>query len=180
MSSPELEKQAKALNELAKFCDKQEQVKRVSKNELKDVAVISLAYSLLKDDTKGSFINKDIETKIDSIRYKMDKILDFYITNNKTNHSRVINILDALDHKIRANKTELTTTATQCALNLLYFMLAPNERNGIPLSNSLKMFWDDIKDDVFEVLNAAADKSERYENFAVDSDILAQFVKDNI
>ncbi|MDL0088507.1 hypothetical protein [Campylobacter gastrosuis] len=180
MSSPEREKQAKALNELAKFCDKQEQAKRVSKNELKDVAIISLAFSMLKSDICDKFfINKATTDKIDFIRQSCDDILKFY-RNDKSTIKRVCLLLDALDHKMKANKTEVTTTATQCALTILYFTLAPNERKQKPLNPNLAAFWLQIKDSVLDVLYTATDKAKRYEDYAVDSDILAQFVKDNI
>ncbi|WP_169785085.1 hypothetical protein [Campylobacter curvus] len=145
-------------------------------NELKDVALISIAYSMLcYDDSKdGAFVSEKIESKCELIKDELLKILAFY----RPHSQRIIRIVERIENAAKAKRANFSITAPQLALSILSLRLPENERKGQKLAPVLSDFWQKHKEDVYEILNLAFD--ERYENEGEDAYKLALWCIENI
>ena len=139
----------------------------MTNNELKDIAILSIAFSILETDRQGIYLSKDISDQIDILRFNLANLLKSYKAYTK----QIIRHIESLENKVAIKKDHFKTTATQLALNLIYLLLAPNERRGKPLASNIQTFYTNNKDNILTILNTACDT--KLEDEAVDSEKLA-------
>lgn len=100
-------------------------MKRVTTNEIKDIALFAVAYSMLQNDseTEGVFLNKATSDKLLELKDAMFHVLSKY---NAENQYRVLNQIDRMHNAMVAKSTEFTITAVQLALSILTLWLPKN------------------------------------------------------
>ena len=76
---------------------------RPTRNELKDVALLGLAYSMLNYSNNATdiLVNDDVTQRIDILKEKIRKILNIYYKDDGNRIAKLINSLD-----IRAVETQ--------------------------------------------------------------------------
>ena len=155
---------------------------RVTRNELKDVALLGLSFAMLNYADGGKiWINDELTRRINALKQKIKDVLGCYYKNDSQRIARLINTLDIRTKNILAR---FSITAEQVGLNLLSLNLPHNERarkrltkdNVVvrelrPLAPILEKFWADNKDEIWNLLEQA--NSNGYEQYAVDSENLA-------
>lgn len=145
-------------------------MKRVTTNEIKDIALFAVAYSMLQNDseTEGEFLNKETSDKLLELKDAMAAVLQTY---GREDQHRVLNQIDRIHNAMVAKPTEFTITAVQLALSILTLWLPKNERNGRMLCNKLTQFWDKYEKLVLDIEGQAVDtlyseQAEGAENLA--------------
>lgn len=144
-------------------------MKRVTTNEIKDIALFAVAYSMLQNDseTEGVFLDKETSDKLLELKEAMFQLLYKY----KDEQRRVLNQIDKMHNAMQSKPTEFTITAVQLALSILTLWLPMNERNGRKLCDNLTEFWDKYEKLVREIEGKATDTL--YADQAVDAEQLA-------
>ena len=145
-------------------------MKRVTTNEIKDIALFAVAYSMLQNDseTEGVFLNKATSDKLLELKDAMFHVLSKY---NAEDQYRVLNQIDRMHNAMVAKSTEFTITAVQLALSILTLWLPKNERNGRKLCDNLTEFWEKYEKLVRDIEGEATDTI--YADQAVDAEQLA-------
>lgn len=145
-------------------------MKRVTTNEIKDIALFAVAYSMLQNDseTEGVFLNKETSDKLLELKDAMFHVLSKY---NAEDQYRVLNQIDRMHNAMVAKSTEFTITAVQLALSILTLWLPKNERNGRKLCDNLTEFWEKYEKLVRDIEGEATDTI--YADQAVDAEQLA-------
>ena len=155
---------------------------RPTRNELKDVALLGLSYSMLNyADESATWINDELTKRINAIKGKVKDVLGYYY---KSESQRIARLIDTLDTRTKNISARFSITAEQVGLNLISLNLPHNERarkrltkdNVVvrelrPLAPILEKFWVDNKDEIWYLLEHA--NSNGYEKYAVDSENLA-------
>ena len=151
---------------------------RPTRNELKDVALLGLAYSMLNYSNNATdiLVNDDVTQRIDILKEKIRKILNIYYKDDGKRIAKLINSLDI---------TRFAITAEQVGLNLLSLNLPYNERlynvssknstsrKPLSLAPVLEQFWLENKDEIWTLLDMI--NVSQYEKYALDSEKLAYF-----
>lgn len=145
-------------------------MKRVTTNEIKDIALFAVAYSMLQNDseTEGVFLNKATSDKLLELKDAMFHVLSKY---NAGDRYRVLNQIDRMHNAMVAKSTEFTITAVQLALSILTLWLPKNERKGRKLCDNLTEFWSKYEKLVRDIEGEAIDTI--YADQAVDAEQLA-------
>lgn len=147
-----------------------------SKNELKDIALFSIAYSMLEYDSssKESYITKKITSDLVRLKHEMFEILKIYKDDSK----RILNIIDALNNALESKKGTLNITAPQLGLSILCLCLPANERKFKRLCEPLAKFWQKNEKLIRSIIIKANDG--KYEQYAQASEELAYIYIENI
>ena len=145
-------------------------MQRVTTNEIKDIALFAVAYSMLQNDseTEGVFLNKATSDKLLELKDAMFHVLSKY---NAEDQYRVLNQIDRMHNAMVAKSTEFTITAVQLALSILTLWLPKNERKGRKLCDNLTDFWEKYEKLVRDIEGEATDTI--YADQAVDAEQLA-------
>ena len=145
-------------------------MKRVTTNEIKDIALFAVAYSMLQNDseTEGVFLNKATSDKLLELKDAMFHVLSKY---NAEDQYRVLNQIDRMHNAMVAQSTEVPITAVQLALSILTLWLPKNERKGRKLCDNLTEFWEKYEKLVRDIEGEATDTI--YADQAVDAEQLA-------
>lgn len=145
-------------------------MKRVTTNEIKDIALFAVAYSMLQNDseTEGVFLNKATSDKLLELKDAMFHVLSKY---NAEDQYRVLNQIDRMHNAMVAKSTEFTITAVQLALSILTLWLPKNWRKGRKLCDNLAEFWEKYEKLVRDIEGEATDTL--YADQAVDAEQLA-------
>lgn len=147
----------------------------ITKNELKDVALFSIAYSMLEyDDGDDKYITKKITADLERLKNEMLSILQIYKSESK----RIMNIIDKVHHAVAVKKGNFCITAPQLALSLLCLFLPPNERKFRKLCEPLRNFWIKNEELIRSIVIRANDG--KYENYAQASEQIAYIYIENI
>ena len=155
---------------------------RVTRNELKDVALLGLSFAMLNYADDGKiWINDELTRRINALKQKIKDVLGCYYKNDS---QRIARLIDTLDIRTKNILVRFSITAEQVGLNLLSLNLPYNERlckriaqdktiirESRPLAPILEKFWADNKDEIWNLLEQA--NSNGYEQYAVDSENLA-------
>lgn len=153
--------------------------KRISREQLKDVAIVALAHNLISEDNedKEDFINPELTRKLKTVECNLKALLESYRDDLK----RVSVLLNGLTNSMLTKKElNFTITRAQLGLNLLIQTFPANERKGYRkmLAPDLEAFWKDNESDVKEILYAANDG--KYEDIAPDVDRVTWLYRDTI
>ena len=157
---------------------------RSTRNELKDVALLGLAYSMLNysNDATDVLINDDLTQRLEAIKEKIRTILNMYYKNEG---DRIAKLINSLDLRTINTVTHFSITAEQVGLNLLSLNLPYNERlykvsskniasrKPRSLAPVLEQFWLENKDEIWTLLDMI--NVSQYEKYALDSERLAYF-----
>ena len=157
---------------------------RSTRNELKDVALLGLAYSMLNysNDATDVLINDDLTQRLEAIKEKIRTILNMYYKNEG---DRIAKLINSLDLRTINTVTHFSITAEQVGLNLLSLNLPYNERlcmvssknttsrKPLSLAPVLEQFWLENKDEIWTLLDMI--NVSQYEKYALDSERLAYF-----
>ena len=157
---------------------------RSTRNELKDVALLGLAYSMLNysNDATDVLINDDLTQRLEAIKEKIRTILNIYYKNEG---NRIAKLINSLDLRTINTVTHFSITAEQVGLNLLSLNLPYNERlykvsskntilrKPLLLAPVLEQFWLENKDEIWTLLDMI--NVSQYEKYALDSERLAYF-----
>lgn len=157
---------------------------RSTRNELKDVALLGLAYSMLNysNDATDVLINDDLTQRLEAIKEKIRTILNIYYKNEG---DRIAKLINSLDLRTINTVTHFSITAEQVGLNLLSLNLPYNERlrkvsskniasrKPLSLAPVLEQFWLENKDEIWTLLDMI--NVSQYEKYALDSERLAYF-----
>jgi hypothetical protein len=157
---------------------------RPTRNELKDVALLGLAYSMLNYSNNATdiLVNDDVTQRIDILKEKIRKILNIYY---KDDGNRIAKLINSLDIRTVNITTRFAITAEQVGLNLLSLNLPYNERlynvssknstsrKPLSLAPVLEQFWLENKDEIWTLLDMI--NVSQYEKYALDSEKLAYF-----
>ncbi len=157
---------------------------RSTRNELKDVALLGLAYSMLNysNDATDVLINDDLTQRLEAIKEKIRTILNIYYKNEG---NRIAKLINSLDLRTINTVTHFSITAEQVGLNLLSLNLPYNERlykvsskntilrKPLSLAPVLEQFWLENKDEIWTLLDMI--NVSQYEKYALDSERLAYF-----
>lgn len=157
---------------------------RSTRNELKDVALLGLAYSMLNysNDATDVLINDDLTQRLEAIKEKIRTILNIYYKNEG---DRIAKLINSLDLRTINTITHFSITAEQVGLNLLSLNLPYNERlskvsskntisrKPLSLAPVLEQFWLENKDEIWTLLDMI--NVSQYEKYALDSERLAYF-----
>ena len=157
---------------------------RSTRNELKDVALLGLAYSMLNysNDATDVLINDDLTQRLEAIKEKIRTILNMYYKNEG---DRIAKLINSLDLRTINTVTHFSITAEQVGLNLLSLNLPYNERlykvsskniasrKPLSLAPVLEQFWLKNKDEIWTLLDMI--NVSQYEKYALDSERLAYF-----
>ncbi|MFL1707029.1 hypothetical protein ACHJH3_08505 [Campylobacter sp. MOP7] len=147
----------------------------ITKNELKDVALFSIAYSMLEyDDGDDKYITKQITADLERLKNEMFDILQIYKSESK----RIMNIIDKVHHAVAVKKGNFCITAPQLALSLLCLFLPPNEHKFKKLCEPLTNFWAKNEELIRSIIIRANDG--KYENYAESSEQIAYIYIENI
>ena len=137
---------------------------RSTRNELKDVALLGLAYSMLNysNDATDVLINDDLTQRLEAIKEKIRTILNIYYKNEG---DRIAKLINSLDLRTINTVTHFSITAEQVGLNLLSLNLPYNERlckvsskntisrKPLSLAPVLEQFWLENKDEIWTLLD---------------------------
>lgn len=140
-----------------------------TREELKDVAILVIAYYILEEEKPNGelYIDKELTNKIELVKTNLKEIVDLYFPYGK----RIVTLLNSHTNRLPKNIEFGEATEVQIALTLLSLHLQPNDRGFKLLAETMVDFWNKNKDDIYNILERSYD--EKYENPAVGSEKIA-------